>query len=146
MPGAARRFEPGSPGEELALGGDPFPQRLPSAEDSLVCHLGISAGLGGHGDEKPVGMVGQLTDQPPLLVRELLAEGAATRRLAVLAHGRAAQRENAPERSFGARMRRQKPVDAIDEHAAKLEGLRGMPQRPVAPAHHLRPHVVERVR
>ena len=42
-------------------------------------------------------------------------------------------------------MRRKKLVGAVDEHAAKLEGLRGKAQCAIAVAHHLRPHVVERV-
>ena len=39
----------------------------------------------------------------------------------------------------------EKPVGALDQHAAEIEGLRGKPQHAVAGLQHLSPHVVERV-
>jgi hypothetical protein len=53
----------------------------------------------------------------------------ATLRVAVLAHGRELERENAPELTLGARTLGEKSIGAIDEHAAKLEGSRGKPSR-----------------
>src|SRR5215217_4547530 len=40
-PSATRGFEPGSPGEKLALGSDPVAQLLPAAEHRLMRHFDI---------------------------------------------------------------------------------------------------------
>ena len=37
-------------------------------------------------------------------------------------------------------------VGTVNQHAAKLEGLSGKAEHPVTALHHLRPHVVERIR
>ena len=37
-------------------------------------------------------------------------------------------------------------IGAIDQHAPKLEGLRGKTEHPIVVLHHLLPHIVERVR
>ena len=88
--------------------------------------LGVSlAHRAGDRDQKTVGIAGKFGDEPPFLVRELVANGAASRRFAVLAHGRELEREDAPERILGALTLGEKPVGALDQHAAELEGLRG---------------------
>ena len=91
-------------------------------------HFGIGlAGLGGHGDKQPVGVIRQLRDQPPFVERKFAAGGPAPRRLAVVAHVGKPQRQHAPQHRLGARMRSQKLVGAVDQHAAKLKTLRRQP-------------------
>ena len=101
LPRAASGFEPGFPGEKLALGGNPFAQLVPAPEDRLMRHLGIGLpALGCCRDEQAVGMIGQLIDQPPLLVCKLGAQRAPSCRLLTLAHGGKLQGENPAELVF----------------------------------------------
>src|SRR5271167_5100317 len=86
-PRPASGFQPGSPGQELALGRNPFPQLFPAPEDCLVRDLRVGlAGLGCCSDEQAVWVIGELAYQPPFLVRELGARCAPPRRLLALAH------------------------------------------------------------
>src|SRR5271166_55061 len=128
LPGAASRFDAIAPAQKLALGGDPFLELVPAAENRLVRDLGVGlARLGRDGDEKSVGIAGKLGDKSPFVVRELVAGRSAPRRLAVLAHGRELEREDAPERILGARTLGEKLVGALDKYPAELEGFRRKP-------------------
>src|SRR5208337_1820383 len=118
LPSAAVRLQAAVPGQELALGGDPLSELVPATENRLVRHLGVGlARLGRDGDEKTVGIAGKLGDEPPLLVRELGARGAAPRRSAVLAYRRELERQHAFKCILGARTLGEKPVGAIDQNA-----------------------------
>ena len=131
----------------LPLCGDPIAQLVPASEDRLVRHLSIGfSAVGGHDNEKAIGMVGKLGDEPPFLVRELRTWRALPGHRAVLKYGRELQRHYPPQRSLGAQMRLEKFSSAIDEHAAELKRLCGKTEHTVAAFHHMRPHVIERVR
>ena len=91
-------------------------------------------------------MIGKLADQPPFLVGKLGTQRAPSRRLLALTHGGKLQGEDAAKLVVGFRMGREKGVSAVDQHAPKLEGLRGKTEHPVGALHHRRPHVVERIR
>jgi hypothetical protein len=90
-------------------------------------------------------MIGEIADEPPFSVGELGTLRAPSCRFLALAHGGQLQSKDAAKLGLVIRMGGEKGVGTIDQHAAKLERLRGETQHPVAPPQHLRPHVVQRV-
>src|SRR6516164_8655148 len=87
-------------------------------------HLGIGlTRLGRCRDEKPVGMIGELTDQTPFLIRKFGARCAPSRRLLALSHGRKLQGKDAAKLVLRFRVGGEKRIGAIDQNASKLEGL-----------------------
>src|SRR6516162_643480 len=103
-------------------------------------HLGVSlAVLGCCRNEKPVGMIGELTDQTPFLICKLGARGAPSRRLLVFPDGSKLQGEDAAKLVLGFRMAGKKGIGAIHQNAPKLERSSGKAEHPVATLHHLRP-------
>src|SRR5262249_61387776 len=98
------------------------------------------------GNDKTVGMICKLTDQPPFFVRKLGTPRAPPRRLLTLAHGGKLQGQDAAKIVLGFRIRGEEGVGAVTQYAAKLEGLSGKTQNPIGALHHLRPHIVERIR
>ena len=110
-------------------------------------HLGVSlAVLGCCRNEKPVGMIGELTNQTPFLIRKLGARCATSRRLLALTHGRKFQAEDAAKLVLGFGVVGQKGIGAIDQNASEFEGLGGKTEHPVPALRHLRPHVIKRIR
>jgi hypothetical protein len=110
-------------------------------------HLSIGLpALGCCRDEKAIWVIGKLADQPPLLIRKLGTQRAPSRRLLALTHGGKLQGEDTAKLVLRFRVAGEKGVGAVDQHAAKLEGLSGKTEHTVIALHHLRPHVVERIR
>src|SRR5262249_6734220 len=89
-------------------------------------------------------MIGELTDQPPFLVRKLGAQCASSRRLLALTHSGKLQGEDAAKLVLGFRVGGEERIGAVDQHSPKLERLSGKADHPITAFHHLRPHVVER--
>jgi len=73
-------------------------------------------------------MVGELADQPPLLVRKLRTGCAPARRLLALAHRGEFQREDAPKLVLGIGVISNKRIGALSEHAAKIDSRCRKPQ------------------
>src|SRR5262245_41866437 len=110
-------------------------------------HLGIGfAALRRRRDEKAVGMIGKLTDQTPFLIRKFGTRCEPSRWLLALTHGRKLEGEDAAKLVLGFRVFGEKSIGAVDQNAAKLEGLSGKTEHPVAALHHLSPHVVKGIR
>ena len=66
-------------------------------------HFGKSfARLSGHGDEKPIRIVGKFGDKSPFFVGEFAAYRAPPGRLTVLPYGCKPKRQHAPQRIFSA--------------------------------------------
>src|SRR5215470_4281098 len=104
--------------------------------------LGIGfAALRRRRDEKAVGMIGKLTDQTPFLICKFGTRCEPSRRLLVLTHGRKLEGEDAAKLVLGFWVFSEKGIGAVDQNAAKLEGLRGKTEHPIAAPHHLGPHV-----
>src|SRR5262245_24868681 len=119
LSGASSGFEPASPGQELALRSDPVAQLLPTTEDRLVRDLGVDlAGLGRGNDQQAVGMIGELADQPPFLVRELETPRAPPGRLLVVAHGGKLQGEDPAQLVLGIRMGGDEGIGTVNQHSA----------------------------
>jgi hypothetical protein len=126
LPGAAVSFEHTLPDQEVLLLRNPFFELLPPSEYRFVRNLGIRLAVTAfrrRRHQQPAGVVGQLRDQLPLLVRELGTQRTPPRRLAVLAHGRKPQRQHALQRFFGRGMRREESIDALDQYTAEVKGF-----------------------
>src|SRR5438067_11074463 len=96
-------------------------------------HLGIGlAALRRRCDEKPVGMIGELTDQTPFFICKFGAPRESSRRLLALTYSRELEGEDAAKLVLGLRVLGEKSIRAIDQNASKLEGLRGKTKHPIA--------------
>src|SRR5262249_37933204 len=97
-PLAAIGLERTAPGEKFTLGLHPDAQLVPAPEDRLVRDLGVGFFvLARHRDQEAVGVVGELADELPFQGREFGTQRPPPRRLALLPHARAPERQHAAQ-------------------------------------------------
>jgi hypothetical protein len=111
-----------------------------------VGHFGVGfAAFWSDRDKEPIGIVRKLRYKTSFLLGKLRAGRTPPRRFTVLAHRRAAQRQHTSQRRLGGRMSCKKSVGTVDQHTAKLEGLRRQAQRAISLTDHMPPHIIKRV-
>ena len=116
------------------------------AENRLVCHLGVVSPTSGVAvTRSQLGWSASSTDQPPFLVRKFRTISTAPRRLAVLAHGRKLQGEDAAKGFLGIRIARDKRIGALDQHKTEINGVCRQAKLTIAARDHVLPHVFEGV-